>query len=172
MLDYFTVTMSQGMGPLPLRQTGTEHCSPEDYFDPTRQQLKQEFWHHLKRWGQHFSLRVRAYETVKQGIEEDFMQAIGAPMDQVDAGRQVVNTTPPDRDIQPMLLANRYLPRRLSRYTRRFIRWSNYDFDFMPPIEDEVFHEYADSVIQRWDTDVIWRHLPEHDPNLLISQRN
>jgi hypothetical protein len=115
---------------------------------------------------------VRAYEAVKQGIEEDLMRAIGASMDQVDAGRQVVNTTPPDRDIHPMLLANRYLPRRLSRYARRFIRWSDYEFDFMPPIEDEVFHEYADSVIQRWDTDVIWRHLPEHDPNLLISRRN
>lgn len=149
-----------------------EHYTPEEYFEPSRRIRNLDFSYQLERWSQYFSLRVRAYEAVKRGIEKDFMEVIGAPMDQVDTSRRVVNTTPSDGAIHLMRLVNRYLPPQLGSYTRRLIRRSGCDFNVMPPIEDAAFHQYAEAIIQRWDTEVLREHLPEQDWNLLVDQYN
>jgi len=151
-----------------IKRTG-EHCSPEEYFNPHRPNLKQDFSYKLERWSQYFSLRVRAYEAVKHSIEKDFMRAIGAPLDRVDTSRRVVNTTPSDGAIWLMRLANRHLPSRASRRVRRLIKSPDYDFDFLPSIEDDVFHDYADRIIERWDVDVIREHLPDGDWHQLVG---
>lgn len=146
-----------------------EHYPPEEHFDPDRTPTRLDFSHQLERWGQYFSLRVRAYEAVKQSIEKDFMEAIGAPMNEVDTTRQPINATPADGALHFMRGVNRYLPYPASKYVRRLIQWSDYEFGFMSPIEDETLHDYAEAVIQRWDTDVIREHLPEKDWNLLVN---
>jgi hypothetical protein len=52
---------------------------------------------------------------------------------------------------------------------RRLIKSPDYDFDFLPSIEDDVFHDYADRIIERWDVDVIREHLPDGDWHQLVG---
>lgn len=141
-----------------------------------------EYWHRgcphphlnysdqLKRWARSFQLRVRAYEAVQDSIEEDFMSAIGAPLEHVDTQRRITNKTPSDGALQCMLVANRYLPGVLSRLVRWYIRRRDWRLDFMPAVDDEVFLEQAATVVEGWDMDVMREHLPEEDLKILLDQ--
>lgn len=149
-----------------------ETCSPEDFFNPKRPNSKLIYSRELERWGKCFPLRVRAYEAVKHGIEADFMRAIGAPVDQVDTSRRVVNTTPSDGTVRLMLLANRYLPSWASGYARRLLQWTDPKLGFTSPIDDEILGLYAEEIVKRWDKKVIKKYMKDEDWKKMLRKVN
>lgn len=78
-----------------IRRRG-DTCTPEEYWRRGPPWPHLNYSDQLKRWGRCFQLRVRAYEAVKHRIEEDFMRAIGAPIQHIDTQRRVANETPTD----------------------------------------------------------------------------
>jgi len=146
-----------------------ETCTPEVYWHRGHPHPHLNYSNQLERWAHYFPLRVRAYEAVKHAMEEDFMRAIGAPLERVDTGRQVTNVTPSDGVMQAMLIANRFLPEMLSQRVRQWVRRTAWRFDFMPPLEDDVLREQAKTVVNRWNMDVMRKYVPENDLALLLA---
>ena len=149
-----------------------ETCTPAVYWrrGPSWPQLN--YSNLLERWGSRFPIRVRAYEAVKHEIEEDFMRAIGAPLQHVDTRRRVANTTPTDGVLRLMLMANRYLPEAVSKWVRRWVQKPDWRLDFLPAIEDDVLCEQAKTVIGRWDMDVMREYVPDDDLESLLADRS
>jgi hypothetical protein len=146
-----------------------ETRTPEEYWHDGRPHSHLNYSRQLKRWARYFPLRVRSYEAVKHGIEEDFLRAIGAPLRHHDTERRVANPTPNDSVMQCMLLANRYLPEVFSKQVRRWARRLNWRLNFMPGINDAVLRKQARTVVDRWEVDVLRESLPEDDLELLLS---
>ena len=149
-----------------------ETCTPEVYWRRGPPWPHLNYSDQLKRWGRCFSLRVRAYEAVKHGIEEDFMRTIGAPVQHMDTQRRLTNPTPSDGAIRLMLLANRYLPEVVSNRVRRWVQRSSWCLNFMPAIDDSVLRKQARTVVSRWDVDVMREYLPQDDLKLLLADGN
>lgn len=162
-VDYLRSSYRQG-----IKQKGrTRTC--EIYLNVVRMEDRMNYPLLLKRWARFFPTRVRAYEAVRGSIEEDFMRAIGVPLEDVDVGRHIVNQTPSDGALKLMVLANRCLPARISKQVRQAIRRSGRRFDFMPPIDDGLLRQYGEEVVRTWDLDVMRKYMSEADLALLVA---
>ena len=161
--DYLPSSYRQG-----VKQAGRTHTC-EEYIAGVKAEDRMNYPRLLERWAQYFPLRVRSYEAVKQGIEKDFMQAIEAPIDDIDLRRRMVNLTPSDGALYLMLQANRYLPASVSKYIRRAILRSGRRFDFMPAIDDAPIRQYGKEVVERWDLDVMRKYLSNEDLDWLLT---
>lgn len=127
----------------------------------------------LTRWANAFPLRVRAYESVRRSLESDFLSAVGAEGLARNTRRRVVNATLGDGTTRVMSIANRVLPKLLSRRLRPWIMKCDRLFSRVPMTNDERLREYGLQARQAWDVGVLERHLsPEDLDTILQTEEN
>ncbi len=132
----------------------------------------------IKNWSSFFNLRIRSYENVINKLEFDFLDAVSF-FEDISIAKKIINPTPSDSTIIVLRYINKIFqvifPKR--RKTLRFLKVKIMKLDplikHLPlgKINDEKLKIYGKEVKSTWDSEYLFRHLPEEDYEVLISSK-
>lgn len=124
----------------------------------------------LHEWGSRFDLRVRVYDLVKDHLESDFFEVIGADIKELRLERELVNRTPGDGTLRAISFVSRRLPETMQSTVVRGLSRLDWCLKCLPVIHDDKIAAFGRKTIQEWDREFLARYLSETEIQTLVNE--